>query len=78
MHMMDFVQGPSTTSEADYMYQVRGEEESKFLEEGLVDMLHHEMSQLLFIITRDIKDIHMTVLSVLTQVKLPYEYFWGN
>ena len=60
------------------MYQVRGEEESKFLEEGLVDMLHHEMSQLLFIITRDIKDIHMTVLSVLTQVKLPYEYFWGN
>ena len=60
------------------MYQVRGEEESKFLEEGLVDMLHHEMSQLLFIITRDIKDINMTVLSVLTQVKLPYEYFWGN
>ena len=63
---------------ADHLFQVREEEESKFLDEYRAEHFHPIVAQFLFMINQSRRGIHMAVLFRTTRVKRPDEDDWGK
>jgi hypothetical protein len=74
------ITGTKTTPAADHLFQVREEDEARFLPEEQATAFHHAVAQLLFLFlsARARRDIQPVTAFLTTRVKRPDEDDWGK
>jgi hypothetical protein len=74
----EMIMGKAATLAADHLFKIRGEKETKPLEEERALVFYHTVAELLFMVTRARRDIQTTVAFLTTWVKTPDEDDWGK
>ena len=74
----EFITGKAATLVADHLFSVRDADEAKCLPEEKDISFHHNTAKLLFLSSRDRRDIHTYVSFFTTRVKKPDEDNWGK
>ena len=68
----------STTLADNHIFQVRPEYKKKLLDKERAKSFHHTVTQLVFVVSRDRKDINMAIVFLCTRVRIPDEYERGK
>ena len=70
--------GKAVTPVGDKLFDIRGEKDTRHLDEERVVAFHHTTAQLLFMATRARRDIQTAVAFLMTRVKSPDKDDWGK
>ena len=74
----ELINTKAATPAADHLFNVRDDEEAKYLPEEQAIAFHHTVAQLLFLSARARRDIQTPVSFLTTRVKKPDEDDWGK
>ena len=74
----ELITGKAATPAADHQFSVRDTGEAKKQPEEKAIEFHHNTAQLMFLSSRERRDIHTSVSFLTTRVKKPDEDNWGK
>ena len=72
------ITGKAATPAADHLFSVRDADEAKYPPEENAIAFHHTTAQLIFLRSRERRDIQTSVYFLTTRVKKPDEENWGK
>ena len=70
--------GKAATPAADHLFSVRDADKAKYLPEEKAFAFHHITAQLLFLSSRERRDIQTAVSFLTTRIKKPDKDGWGK
>ena len=70
--------GRSTILAANHLFKVRTEDEWTLLKKERATEFRHTVAQLIFVTSRDRKDINISIDFLCTRIRIPYKDEWVN